>query len=135
MLVEDDPSDAQLAQLALNATKIPYNLSKVTNGNNLLPFLRQEGRFGAQPKPDVIFLGLSLPCTDGFELLAECAEHPEFKSIPIIILTGQAHYDYMVDAYDLWLPAYLNKPCNVDKVKDALKTIRHPKTELSLVRQ
>ena len=45
-------------------------------------------------RPDIIFLDLMMPETDGFEVCEKLRRHPVFRSTPIIILTGN---DGMVD--------------------------------------
>ena len=39
-------------------------------------------------RPDIIFLDLMMPETDGFEVCEKLRRHPVFRSTPIIILTG-----------------------------------------------
>jgi len=123
LLVEDDPSDKMLTEIALKATKISHRLSTLRDGNDVISYLHGRGKFAGQPRPDVVLLDLSLPHCDGFEVLAEITECPKLQDIPIIILTGFEHYHYIMKVYGLWLPAYVTKPCSSEKLSAALERL------------
>ena len=40
-------------------------------------------------RPRLIFLDLMMPEMDGFEFAAEVRRHPEWRSIPIVVITAQ----------------------------------------------
>ncbi len=47
--------------------------------------LDQLGKF----RPDLILLDLMMPVMDGFDFLLEMHAHPEWKNIPVIVLTAK----------------------------------------------
>ena len=51
LLVEDSPSDAQLAIEAMQAAKIANRLSHVEDGVEAMQFLRREGPYSDAPRP------------------------------------------------------------------------------------
>jgi CheY-like chemotaxis protein len=126
LLAEDDPSDVKLTEISLSAADIPFTLHTVTSGKDVLPNLRGNKTHEFLFPPDLVILDLSLPDKDGFEVLAELANAPEhLKHLPIFIVTGFEHYRYITQTYDLWIPAYISKPCTSEKIQQAFDTLRH----------
>jgi CheY-like chemotaxis protein len=124
LLVEDDPSDAMLTEIALNGAAIRHTTHTAANGNEALECLKGGIERNLMP-PDIVFLDLSLPDKDGFEILAEIAAMPlRYRSLPFVILTGSDHYQYITHTYDLWMPAYLTKPCTSEKLQEAFEAVR-----------
>jgi len=126
LLVEDTTSDALLLRLALDAARIPYSLRTLRNGDEVLPLLAYEAKSGNRGLPDLIMLDLGLPCMNGFEILEELATADRrLRAVPIVILTGYEDFDYVRRSYNLYVPAYINKPCNPEKIREALGFIRY----------
>lgn len=127
LLAEDDPSDVKLTEVSLKASAIPYSLQTVNSGKDVLPHLTISDQADHFTRPNLVILDISLPDKDGFEVLAElAAERHRFRDIPFIIQTGHDHYRYITKAYDLWIPAYITKPCTADKIERALNDILRP---------
>ncbi len=125
LLVEDVTSDALLLRLALDATHMPYDLHIINRGDEVLPWLAHERKKGDHALPGVILLDLGLPRMDGFEVLAELATAPlSIRAIPIVILTGYEHFEYVRKSYSLCVPAYVTKPCDAAKIREILLRIR-----------
>jgi CheY-like chemotaxis protein len=70
LLVEDNPSDVLLTQIAMKQCKLLNSLHVAEDGEEALAFLRHEGVHAGAPRPDIILLDLNLPRMDGRELLA-----------------------------------------------------------------
>src|SRR5690349_10773277 len=71
LLVEDVPSDALLTRIALERTNIPFALSKIGRGDEVISRLCISQRICPSQVPDLIMLDLGLPGMDGFEILSE----------------------------------------------------------------
>jgi CheY-like chemotaxis protein len=129
LLIEDTMSDALLLRMAINASRVPCNVHELPNGDEVLPWLRDSQAQKNGVLPDIILLDLGLPQLDGFQLLEEFAKAPSpVRSIPIVILTGYEHFDYIRKNHNLSIPAYLTKPCKADKIREILLPIHRRKT-------
>ena len=76
-------------------------------------------------RPDLIILDLILPGKDGFQVLRELKAHPDFKRIPVIVLSNLGQDEEIKSALNLGAEDYLVKtkhPINevVEKVKTYL---------------
>ena len=127
LLVEDSQSDAALTKIALDAANIPYNLSKIKHGDDVLSRLTVSQAVRPSNLPDLMMLDLGLPVMDGFEVLAEMALLPaSVRQIPIVILTGHKHFEYLRYTYPyLHIIGYVNKPCHVQDIKPLIIQARH----------
>jgi CheY-like chemotaxis protein len=121
LLVEDSYGDALLMLDAFNHADIPYVIDRIDNGDDVLPYLER----AAQDKmPDIIFLDLELPGTDGYEILERLARSPAaMRSSPIVIVTIQSNLSFLQGTYELPIYGHLIKPVNVESVKTILTTI------------
>jgi two-component system cell cycle response regulator DivK len=64
--------------------------------------------------PDVIVTDLSMPQTDGFELLALVQRDRRTRQIPVIVLSGWTDAHLSGLARDAGAAAFLRKPCAPD---------------------
>ena len=80
LLVEDDPASRNLIQQALSATG--WTVTAAENGRIALDKLDQV-------QPDLILLDLIMPELDGFGLIAALQQQPQWRSIPIIVMTAK----------------------------------------------
>jgi CheY-like chemotaxis protein len=123
LLVEDNPGDVRLTREGLREGKVRNNLSVVDDGVKALAFLRREGEYAQAPRPDLILLDLNLPRLSGREVLAEIKRDPQFKSIPVVILTSSKAEQDIVKAYELAANCYITKPVDLDQFITVVKSI------------
>ncbi|MEK0179270.1 MAG: response regulator [Oscillatoriales cyanobacterium] len=110
LLVEDSPSDADLAREALSNGKILNNLHLVEDGVEAINFLRKKSPYMEVPRPDLILLDLNLPKKSGVEVLKEIKTDPNLKLIPVLILTTSAAQEDIIKSYSLHANCYITKP-------------------------
>lgn len=122
LLVEDDYSDTLLTIQRINATQIPYNMDRITEGGEVLPYLKNclQTRL-----PDLMLLDMGLPGVDGFEILERLAQSPAtMRAIPIAIVTGHRNFDYLSTTYqNLPIYGYLTKPLHVEDINAILAKV------------
>ncbi len=110
LLVEDSPSDADLAIEALGQGKILNNLHFVEDGVEAIKFLRKKEPYLTVPRPDLILLDLHLPKKSGIEVLEEIKTDPLLKLIPVVILSTSSAPDDIIKSYSLHANCYITKP-------------------------
>jgi CheY-like chemotaxis protein len=123
LLVEDTIDEAELTIETLREGRVRNRVHWVEDGEEALAFLRRQGRHAAAPRPDLILLDLHLPRMGGQEVLAEIKEHPQWKRIPVVIMTSSADEKDILTAYDHHANCYVTKPMNLEKFMAAVRSI------------
>ncbi len=119
LLVEDNPGDVKLTQMALENAKVINNLHVVNNGKEALEFLFDQ----KQIKPDIVLLDLNLPIIDGREVLKKIKEDTNLKRTPVVILTSSKAEEDIIKTYDLHANCYITKPIDLEQFLNVIKTI------------
>ena len=123
LLVEDNPGDADLAREALSDSKLKNNLSVVGDGEEAMAFLRKQGKYAAEPRPDLVLLDLNLPKKDGRQVLAEVKADDDLKRIPVVILTTSRAEEDVLKTYNLHANCYIAKPIDFSQFLKVVKSI------------
>lgn len=125
LMAEDSPTDAAIAQEAIKSSKLLNRLHVVSNGEEVLAFLRRENLYAGAPTPDLILLDLNMPRKSGLEALTEIKEHPQWKHIPIVILTASKAERDVIEAYKHHANCYIVKPMDFDQFIEVVQTIEN----------
>jgi CheY-like chemotaxis protein len=117
LLVEDNPTDAELCMRALKRHNLANNLVWVKDGAEALDFIFATGAFATRSvtrPPKVVLLDLRLPKVDGMEVLRKVKEDPRTRSIPVVVLTSSREDRDVVESYQLGVNSYISKPVEFD---------------------
>lgn len=123
LLVEDDPDDVQLTEIALYDANVPNQLHVVEDGTQALQYLRREPPYERARKPDLILLDLNLPRLDGREVLKQIKDDPELRLIPVVVLTTSSDANDVRASYMHHANSYITKPVDFEEFRRALKSI------------
>jgi two-component system chemotaxis response regulator CheY len=74
-----------------------------------------------QNVPDVIFLDVSMPGVDGFEVMAYFRRLPQLKEVPVIIVTSDDQPETLEKAKSTGVLSLIVKPISVETIENALK--------------
>jgi two-component system response regulator len=110
LLIEDDPGDIELTQVALTKSKLRINLNTVSDGEEALAYLHQEGDYSQSPKPNLILLDLNLPGLSGREILQAIKSEQQLRHIPVVVLTTSDAEQDVLKSYESGASCYVNKP-------------------------
>jgi len=120
LLVEDDRIDAMTVQRALKDLNVTNPLSIASNGEDALEYLADL----KNKKPCIILLDLNMPKMNGLEFLKILKEHPEFRMIPVVVLTTSRDEQDRLDTFRLCIAGYMIKPVNYVQFVETMKTIQ-----------
>jgi CheY-like chemotaxis protein len=87
VLIEDNPADVYLVELAMQENDIRHQLTRFASGEEALEFLCGPGAADSVV-PDAILLDLNTPRSDGFEVLIKLKQEPRLAKVPIAIITS-----------------------------------------------
>ena len=123
LLVEDNKADIRLIEEALKNSAIAYQMVITRDGMEAMAYLRQEGEYASALRPDLIVLDLNLPKKDGREVLSEIKTDPQFKRIPVIVLTTSRNEDDINQSYELNANCFITKSRNLPQLFAIVKRI------------
>lgn len=115
LLVDDSPDDIRLIWEAFREAKVTSRLYFAADGIEAFELLRRQGKYSSVPRPDLILLDLYLPKQDGRDVLSELKLDPDFKDIPVIVLTTSEAEADIIEAYKLHANCYITKPVDLDQ--------------------
>ncbi len=118
LLVEDNPTDAELCTLALKERKLANKLVWVKDGAEALDFLFATGAYSDRKQeqiPKVVLLDLRLPKVDGLEVLRRLKADERTKQIPVVVVTSSKEDRDVVASYELGVNSYISKPVDFDE--------------------
>lgn len=117
LLVEDNPTDAELCIRTLRKHKLSNNLVWLKDGQEALDFIFSEAHVesssGGQPK--VVLLDLRLPKVDGLEVLRRVKADERTKMIPVVVLTSSKEDRDVIESYKLGVNSFISKPVGFEE--------------------
>lgn len=118
LLVEDNPTDAELTIRALKKKNLANKLVWVQDGAQALDFIFATGAYaqrGQRSYPRVIMLDLHLPKVDGMEVLQRIKDDERARTIPVVVLTSSKDDMDVMGCYKFGVNSYISKPVNFDE--------------------
>ncbi len=103
LIVDDDPNTLEILRRWL--AREGYETISVDNGPACLETV------ATQPV-DVIVLDVMMPGMDGLQVCEKLREHPEWRTIPIMLLTAKDDIETRSQGMLLGVSEYLTKPVN-----------------------
>ncbi len=113
LLVEDNPMDLDLTKRAFARRRLANPLLVARDGAEAIALV--DGWPAEQPAPAVVLLDLKLPRVDGLEVLRHLRAHPEFGTVPVVVLTTSTEDQDVQAAYKLGVNSYIVKPVDFEK--------------------
>ena len=126
LMADDDPDDRLMAKEALEESRLANDLYFVEDGEELMDYLYQRGKFNdptSAPFPGLILLDLNMPKKDGREALKEIKDDANLKRIPIVVLTTSKAEEDIYRTYDLGVNSFITKPVSFESLVEIMKTL------------
>lgn len=103
LIVDDEPLNIDYLEQELE--DLGYDTVSAANG--------QEGlQRVTEAKPDLILLDIMMPVMDGFEMLGKLKSEPDWRDIPVLIVSALTDMESVVRGIQLGADDYLPKPFN-----------------------
>ena len=118
LIAEDDQFYANLYKTKLEKEGFAVVIS--TNGSETMQLIEKN-------KPNLIILDIVMPELDGFEVLKQLKQKPDFKNVPVIVLSNLGQQEDIDRALSLGAFRYIVKS-NVsihDMVESVEEALRH----------
>src|ERR1700690_4578605 len=119
-IIDDSPTDIELATIALEATGREINVRSATDGKSGLALLRN-----GLGLPALILLDLKMPGMNGIEVLREIRADDLLRELPVVVVTSSALESDRTEAMAAGANDYIQKPLALDKFSKALESILH----------
>ncbi|MBU4534293.1 MAG: response regulator [Euryarchaeota archaeon] len=126
LLVEDNPTDAELTMRALKRKNLANQVAWVKDGAEALDFIFTKGDYSQrnpEDLPKLILLDLRMPKVDGLEVLQKIKAQKHTRKIPVVVLTSSQEDRDIVESYELGVNSYVSKPVEFDEFIDAVSTL------------
>jgi two-component system response regulator len=118
LLVEDNPDDAALTELALRGD-IPARLQVARDGQEALDYLFNH----TGDLPRLVLLDLRLPNIDGLEVLRRIRGNARTCLTPVVILTSSTAPDDVAAGYRHGANSFVSKPLDFDQFSRLLREV------------
>ena len=126
LIADDDAEDRMLVKEALQESRLTNHIHFVENGEELVDYLHNRGRFedkNQYPTPGLILLDLNMPKKDGREALKEIKADDHLRVIPVVVLTTSKAEEDILRTYDLGVSSFITKPVTFASLVDVMKTL------------
>ena len=126
LLIEDQPSDAELALRALRDLDLGDRVRLVEDGAEALDFVFGRADYASRNvsnAPNLILLDLKLPKVSGHEVLRTLKSDDRTRAIPIIVLTSSKEEGDVKQCYELGVNSYVVKPVDFGQFTETVQRI------------
>jgi len=123
LIIDDNESDAKLMEEAIKDTIMTNSTHVLNEASDALNFLNKKDMYKNAPTPDLILVDLKMPNFDGHDFLRIVKEDPQFKHIPVVILSASNDPEDIKESYRLHANCYIIKPQNFMRFKKVISII------------
>lgn len=113
-IVEDDNNISEIESFALKNSG--YITEVFETGKNFFKHLQNKN-------PDIVLLDIMLPDMDGLEILKKMKNTPDYKKIPVILVTAKTTEIDKVKGLDLGADDYISKPFGIMELISRVKAL------------
>lgn len=114
MVVDDSITVRRVTEKFLNAQE--YVVATAKDG---MEALERVGEF----QPDAVLLDIEMPRMDGFELLGHLRRDPQWRSLPVIMISSRTAPKHREHALSLGATSFLGKPYQNEILLDTLQGV------------
>lgn len=131
-LVDDDMDYRFLAQQVFKRFLPRYPVRLFADRLDLIEFMEQavtekpRSAIGTGSEwPALIILDVDMPKLTGFETLARLQNDPQWRAIPVVMMSNRLDPDVSQTAHHLGAASYLPKPIGIDSLRTVMEQLCH----------
>lgn len=121
LLVEDNEDDVVIIQEAFVESRFVNVINAVSDGEEALAYLRQEGKYHAVALPGLVLLDINMPKKNGFEVLQAMKSSPRLRALPVVMLTMSDRDEDVMRSYASGACSYIRKPVDLGQFHTVIK--------------
>lgn len=115
LAVDDSPTMRRIITNTLKRAGYP-DVTEATDGKDALAKMKVSSF-------NFIITDWNMPEMDGMEFVTTLRKAPEFKSIPVLMVTTRSVQDDIVEAIKAGINSYIVKPFTPDTLKDKINEV------------
>ncbi len=115
MVVDDSVTMRQMVSFAL--TNAGYQVVEAGDGEEAV------GKLKGGAKPNVVIADLNMPIMDGLSLIKAIRAMPNFKFIPVLMLTTEADESKKKEGQTVGATGWIVKPFNPEQLLKAIEKV------------
>jgi CheY-like chemotaxis protein len=114
LLADDDTDDVLVFDLALRNLSLPFILTHVRDGEELMLALGRQ-------VPDILFLDIRMPCKDGIECIQEIRANSRYAQMPVVMYSSMRTPMNIVATYQKGAQYFLEKTGSLSELSSKLR--------------
>ncbi|HLK64417.1 MAG TPA: response regulator [Bryobacteraceae bacterium] len=120
LVVDDSAAIRKILQRVLRQTGMPIRaIHEAGDGQEALDLLKSH-------PVDLVLTDINMPKMDGIQLLAAVKAAPQWRHIPVMMVTTEGGETRVAEAVRLGASGYVRKPFTADQIKEKLAGILKP---------
>lgn len=123
LIIEDDPDNQELLKEVIGHYIPGCTYATVNDGNEAV-------KIAESLNFDLVFMDMSLPNKNGFEITNILRKTKDYKEVPIVALTGQVMKGMKEKALNSGFDEYLAKPCTPKDIMSVIKKYINNKAKI-----
>ncbi|MEM1256855.1 MAG: response regulator [Cyanobacteria bacterium P01_D01_bin.71] len=124
LLVDDDPNDVELVQLAIQELRVIRTIDVVTDGAQAVEYLLgSSAQAPVATLPRFVLMDLKLPRLNGIEVLRAIRQDSRTQFLPVVIMTSSSEERDLNDCYNLGVNSYVVKPLDFQRFQEFARLV------------
>jgi two-component system chemotaxis response regulator CheY len=117
LIVDDSAAIRKILRRVLQQAEIPLGqVYEAGDGVEAIESLKKQ-------KVQLILSDINMPNKDGLQLLGEVKGNPEWKDVPVVMITTEGSQAKVLEAIQLGAVGYVRKPFTAEQIKEKLTGI------------
>ncbi|MFP4417354.1 MAG: response regulator [Fibrobacterota bacterium] len=114
MIVDDSETIRSMLTRTIGMTRLPVrSILQAQNGKDALSLLENNW-------VDIIFSDINMPQMNGIELIDVMRGHPEYRDIPVVVVSTEGSSTRIRELEEKGIKEYLRKPFTPENIRDVI---------------